>query len=103
MIQAATSRVFEYYDTPVDSQGNPTGIAYKALLILRNIQRGLPNAKAGSRYKRRTWTTAMFGSIRTELLEIAAYNRSLAGEIFALVSDIDKYSVVVPEDQDNRR
>ena len=103
MVPAGPSRVFEFYDTPVDEkEGLPTGIAYRALLVLRNIQRGLPNAKAGSRYKHRTWTTAMFGSIRTELLEIAAHNRTLAEEIFALVSDIDKYSVVVPEDQDNR-
>ena len=102
IIQAAPSRVFDYYDTPRDSEGNPIGIAYKAVLVLRNIQWGLPNAKAGSRYKHRTWTRAMFGSIRRDLLEIAAHNRTLSGEIFAFVDDIDKYSDVVPNDQDNR-
>lgn len=101
-VKASPSRIFEYFDTPKEISGEPVGIAYKAALILRNIQWGLPNTMAGSRYKHKTWTKAMFGSIRTRLLEIAAYNRSLAGEIFALAGDIDKYSVIVPADQDNR-
>ncbi|KAI5295456.1 Chromatin structure-remodeling complex protein rsc9 [Ascosphaera acerosa] len=39
-LQHRVERVFEYFPTPADKE--PVGIAYKALLVLRNLMRNLP-------------------------------------------------------------
>ncbi|KAL1960335.1 hypothetical protein VTO42DRAFT_8295 [Malbranchea cinnamomea] len=92
IITGAMSRIFDYYDTPTEHDGTPYGIAYKAALILRNIQYGLGKEKAGKKHKNRTWTRVMFGSIRSRLIEIADLNRSLRGQLLELVADIDRDS-----------
>lgn len=89
VVKPARSRIFEYYSTPLDDKGEPIGIAYKALLILRNIQRNLPTTSAGAEYDNLSWRRAMFLSHRSQFVEIADLNPSLRTQIFELVTGID--------------
>ncbi|KAI5301168.1 Chromatin structure-remodeling complex protein rsc9, partial [Ascosphaera atra] len=76
-------RVFEYFPTPADKE--PLGIAYKALLVLRNIMRNLPSTPPSSE---NSWSYKLFFSQRTKLLETADYNPVLGREVFELVNEI---------------
>ncbi|ODH46572.1 hypothetical protein GX48_07352 [Paracoccidioides brasiliensis] len=89
IIQPRISRTFDYYPTPVDENGDPIGIAYKAVLILRNIIRNLPHGNAGPSYGFKSWNYVFFFAYRNKLIEIADYNPTLRGDIFDLVDEIE--------------
>lgn len=90
VIQPRVARRFDFYATPVDENGEAYGVAYKALLILRNILRNLPQGLANSGYKGSSWTDVVFMNRKRTLLEMADYNKTLRADIFELVRDIDR-------------
>jgi chromatin structure-remodeling complex subunit RSC9 len=90
IIWPALSRTFHFLPTPVDEKGEPCGVAYKALLILRNIQRNLPAGSAGAQCGHVSHTSALFLSVRRELLVLADQNPSLRSEVLELVAAIDR-------------
>ena len=80
--------MFDYYPTPVDEKGEPVGIAYKAILILRNIIRNLPKESAGPKYGNHSWNHVIFFSQRNKILEIADLNPTLRADVFDLANEI---------------
>ncbi|OJD20547.1 hypothetical protein ACJ73_08118 [Blastomyces percursus] len=88
IIQPKLTRLFDYYPTPVDEKGDPVGIAYKAILILRNIIRNLPKESAGPKHGNKSWNYVLFFSSKNKLIEIADYNPTLRSDIFEFVSEI---------------
>ncbi|OAX83584.1 hypothetical protein ACJ72_02049 [Emergomyces africanus] len=88
IIQPKLTRLFDYYPTPVDEKGEPVGIAYKAILILRNIIRNLPKESAGPKHGNKSWNYVIFFSSKNKLIEIADYNPTLRGDIFELANEI---------------
>ncbi|KKZ60214.1 hypothetical protein EMCG_05024 [[Emmonsia] crescens] len=88
IIQPKLTRLFDYYPTPVDEKGEPVGIAYKAILILRNIIRNLPKESAGPEHGNKSWNHVIFFSAKNKLIEIADYNPTLRGDIFELAAEI---------------
>ncbi|KAI5288873.1 Chromatin structure-remodeling complex protein rsc9 [Ascosphaera aggregata] len=102
-LQKKVERVFEYYPTPADKE--PLGIAYKALLVMRNVMRNLPPdppsrgslASSANRFGEgdsckgrgsKSRNHQLFFSQRRKLLETADYNLALRKEIFELVNEI---------------
>ncbi|KAK2811258.1 hypothetical protein FQN50_002355 [Emmonsiellopsis sp. PD_5] len=88
VIQPRIVRMFDYYPTPVDEKGEPVGIAYKAILVLRNIIRNLPKGSAGPKHKRHSWNYVLFFSYKAKLLEMADFNPTLRADIFEFVNEI---------------
>ncbi|QSS57922.1 chromatin remodeling complex subunit [Histoplasma capsulatum var. duboisii H88] len=88
IIQPKLTRLFDYYPTPIDEKGEPVGIAYKAILILRNVIRNLPKESAGPEHGNRSWNYVIFFASRNKLIEIADYNPTLRRDIFELVDEI---------------
>lgn len=88
IIQQRLARMFDYYPTPVDEKGEPVGIAYKAILILRNIIRNLPKESAGPKHGNKSWNHVIFFSQKNKILEIADYNPTLRADIFELANEI---------------
>lgn len=81
---------FNFFVTPQDENKEPYGIAYKALLIMRNILLNVPGSKPTGRYEGETsWGVALFYSQRRRLLELADQNPVLRKELFDFVNDID--------------
>ncbi|KAI1914566.1 Chromatin structure-remodeling complex protein rsc9 [Ophidiomyces ophidiicola] len=81
---------WDYFVTPCDENKEPYGIAYKALLILRNILQNAPQGKPTGRFEgSQSWGVALFYSQRARLLELADLNPTLRKEIFDFVNDID--------------
>ncbi|EGD83727.1 hypothetical protein H112_07408 [Trichophyton rubrum D6] len=92
IIQPKCARLFKLYPTPVDEHGEPYGIAYKALLVMRYILIGLPSTPSGNRYNNLPWRKVVFGSQRSHLIEAATENPSLTKEIFAFLNELDSSS-----------
>lgn len=92
IIQPKCARLFKLYPTPVDEHGEPYGIAYKALLVMRYILIGLPSTPSGSQYNNLPWRKVVFGSQRSHLIEAATENPSLTKEIFAFLNELDSSS-----------
>ncbi|KAK2781310.1 Chromatin structure-remodeling complex protein rsc9 [Onygenales sp. PD_12] len=88
VIQPRIVRMFDYYPTPVDEKGEPVGIAYKAILVLRNIIRNLPKGSARPKHKRHSWNYVLFFSYKAKLLEMADFNPTLRADIFELCNEI---------------
>lgn len=109
-LQKGIERVFEYYPTPAHKE--PLGVAYKSLLVMRNVMRNLPpdppsrgkspvtgfsSTPSSSSYgsgpgerkgKGESRSHRLFFSQRRRLLETADYNPVLRREIFELVNEI---------------
>ncbi|KAM5436151.1 hypothetical protein McanMca71_000097 [Microsporum canis] len=92
IIQPKRARLFKLYPTPVDEHGEPYGIAYKALLVMRYILIGLPSTPSGSQYNNLPWRKVVFGSQRMHLIEAATENPSLTKEIFGFLNELDSSS-----------
>ncbi|PGH11049.1 hypothetical protein AJ79_05091 [Helicocarpus griseus UAMH5409] len=88
IIQPKLTRLFDYYPTPVDEKGEPVGIAYKALLILRNIIRNLPRGSAGPKNGNKSWNYVLFFSSRRKIIEMADLNPTLRADMFDLANEI---------------
>ncbi|EEP76344.1 predicted protein [Uncinocarpus reesii 1704] len=81
---------WEYFVTPQDENKEPYGIAYKALLIMRNILQNCPKTKPKGRFEgTESWGVALYYSQRAKLLELADLNPTLRKELFDFVNDID--------------
>ncbi|EER23768.1 hypothetical protein CPC735_051380 [Coccidioides posadasii C735 delta SOWgp] len=81
---------WDYFATPQDENKEPYGIAYKALLIMRNILQNTPRTKPKGRFEgTESWGVALYYSRRARLLEVADLNPTLRKEIFDFVNDID--------------
>lgn len=89
ILQPRICRTIDYYDTPVDEKGEPVGIAYTAVLIMRNIIRNLPKELAGPEYGNKTWNHVIFFSHRRKILETMDLNRSLRKHICDVANKID--------------
>lgn len=89
VLQPRVCRTTEFFDTPVDEKGEPVGIAYTAVLILRNIIRNLPKELAGPEHGDKSWNNVIFFSHRRKILETMDLNRSLRKHICDVANRID--------------
>ncbi|WEW58201.1 Chromatin structure-remodeling complex protein rsc9 [Emydomyces testavorans] len=82
---------WKFLATPYDPDTKePYGIAYKSLLILRNILQNVPKYKPNGRFEgTESWGVALYYSQRAKLLELADTNPTLRKELFDFVNDID--------------
>lgn len=80
ILQPRVVRTWDYIDTPLDTDGEPYGVAYKAALIMRNLAWHLP-----TKLKKDLFTTH-----RTKIIETWDLNRSLRRILTDLIILIDK-------------
>ncbi|KAK2745136.1 Chromatin structure-remodeling complex protein rsc9 [Myotisia sp. PD_48] len=89
ILQPKRARTFKLFPTPVDDHGEPYGIAFKALLVMRYILTGLPTTLSGPKHGNLPWPKVVFGSQRKNILERATLNPSLTKEIFEFMNELD--------------
>lgn len=89
ILQPRICRTTEFFDTPIDEKGEPVGIAYTAILIMRNIIRNLPKESAGPEHGNKSWNNVIFFSHRRKILETMDLNRSLRKHICDVANRID--------------
>lgn len=89
IVQSKKQRVFTNYPTPTEDNGEPYGIAYKAVIIMKNLLIGLPTINAGPKHSHRTWPQVVFFAHRSQILEKATVNPSLRNPIFEFLRELD--------------
>jgi chromatin structure-remodeling complex subunit RSC9 len=77
VLQERIVRTMEYCDTPVDKNGDPVGVAYKAALVLRNIVKNLPPGNSDERFRHVPWKDALFTNHRASIVDHWTRNRAL--------------------------
>lgn len=90
ILQPRVVRTWDYNDTPLDVDGEPYGVAYKAALVLRNLAWNLPNENSDERFRYLPWKKALFMNHRTKIIESWDLNRSLRNILTDLIILIDK-------------
>ncbi|KAK2761740.1 Chromatin structure-remodeling complex protein rsc9 [Arachnomyces sp. PD_36] len=89
ILQHRICHTTEFFDTPVDEKGEAVGIAYTAVLIMRNIIRNLPKELSGPEHGNKSWNNVIFFSHRRKILETMDLNRSLRKHICDVANRID--------------
>jgi chromatin structure-remodeling complex subunit RSC9 len=79
-----------YGDTPINEQGEPVGIAYKAALVLRNLARNLPEGSSGGQNQHLSWKKVVFASNRVNIFDHFVKNRALRLILTELIMLIQK-------------
>ncbi|EED23314.1 chromatin remodeling complex subunit (Rsc9), putative [Talaromyces stipitatus ATCC 10500] len=92
VLQQRMIRVEKFCDTPVNESGEPTGPAYKAALILRNLLWHLPEdiglkKPGGGWYSKRLFFQAHYPKIASKMME----NRTLRNELSDVVMLMNQY------------
>lgn len=89
ILQPRVCHTTDFFDTPVDEKGEPVGIAYTAVLIMRNIIRNLPKDLSSPEHGNKSWNNVIFFSHRRKILETMDLNRSLRKHICDVANRID--------------
>ena len=91
----ATYKYLTFQNTNIDEYGNPFGIPFNSIMILRNVARNVPRAVALSHrsdedHERKRWMETLLVPLQDRLLYILAHNRALVSHVSDVVAWIEK-------------
>jgi chromatin structure-remodeling complex subunit RSC9 len=91
VLQPRIARRRSFHDTPMDAQGEPVGVAYKAALVMRNLAWYLPSTGSDVHTRGVPWNKYAFLTHRTAIITKFEYNRTLRGILTDLITLINGF------------